>query len=274
MQYILVPIKQPSKAQNILNNAAVMAERLKMGVILYHALPLPTGFTHSNPLGGVYGSLELRKKQVSEALDGMIEQVPNRVDISFQSFISYGNIGYGMKQIENQNDIGLVLMMSEGAHGIIESLSGTNAYDVVKSVQSPAIILPPNADISKMKTIALAGDYAEVTDPIVFEKLIEINSAFFAHMEIVHIHGDDFLEDDEIDIARGLERYFKNVPHTFHFCQDENVKEGLLAFCHENEVDLLAMIPRQHSLLERLTQHSETKKMIKDIPVPLLVLQD
>ncbi len=274
MQHILVPIKQPSKAQNILDNAAVMAQRLKMGVIVYHALPLPTGFTHSNPLEGVYGSLELRKKQVREELDRMIDQVPNQFDVSFESFISYGNIGYAMKQIESQNDIGLVLMASKGANGIIESICGTNAYDVVKSVDSPVIILPPNTDISKMKTIALAGDYAEITDPEVFEKLIEINSAFFAHMEIIHIHGDNFLEDDEIEVARGLERYFKNVPHTFHFYQYDNVKEGLLAFCYENEVDLLAMIPRQHSLLERLTQHSETKNMIQDIPVPILVLQD
>ncbi|GAB5522363.1 MAG: hypothetical protein Roseis2KO_02350 [Roseivirga sp.] len=274
MQYILVPVKHPSKSQNTLKNAFVMAERLKMGVIVYHTMPLPTGFTHGSPLGGVYGSLEQRKKQVREELDRMIEQVPNSADIAFETMISYGNISYGIKQIESQNDIGLILMVSEGANGIMKSLWGTHASDVVKSVDSPVIILPPNTDISKMKTIALAGDYAEVTDPAVFEKLIEINSAFFAHMEIIHIHGDDFLEDDEIEVARGLERYFKNVPHTFHFYQYNNVKEGLLAFCHENEVDLLAMIPRQHSLLERLTQHSQTKKMIHDIPVPILVLQD
>jgi nucleotide-binding universal stress UspA family protein len=257
-----------------MKNACTMASRLGMNIILYHALPLPTGFAQGSPVGGMYDALDKNKRQIEEGLRELIKKVNKDDQISFQIVITYGPVSRGLKELEQHNDVGLVLMTSRGANGFLESLAGSNAYHVVKEMDCPVIVLPEKSNIAAMKTIALAGDYSEPTAPELLEKLIEINRAFFAHLEIIHIHDESGMDNDEIDIARNLQKYLKDVPHSFHFKQYDDVKEGLLEFCKESKVDLLAMIPRQHSLLERLSYSSKTKKMVEDIPVPLMVLQD
>jgi nucleotide-binding universal stress UspA family protein len=77
---------------------------------------------------------------------------------------------------------------------------------------------------------------------------------------------------DKIDIARSLDRYLKHINHSFHFRKFDDVEEGLLDFAKELNIQLIAMISKRHSLFERLRHRSQTKRMIMDIPIPIMVL--
>lgn len=274
MKQLLVPVDYPKQAKNTIRNASVMAKKLDMGLILYHAMPLPAGFASGSPIGTMYGELETRKDHVHKELLGTLKEVTDIEELSYQTMVTYGNMARGIKQIEKYNELGLVLMYSKGPNGFIESMAGSNAYNVIQEMDCPVMVLPQDADISKMKSIALAGDYVQVIEPQLLQGLIDISKSFFAHIEVIHVQEKEALEDEQIDIGRSMDRYLKEVPHTFHFKTYDNVKEGLLAFCYRREVDLLALIPRQHSVLDRILHTSKTKELVHEIPMPLLVLQD
>lgn len=275
MKQIIVPIDFSENSKNALKNAIIMARKLDMGLLLMHALQLPAGFTHAGMQAGNYKSLQLERDCTHKKLKRLMKDVAKgRKGINFQSIVTFGHLSHGLKYIEKYNEVAMVVMSSSGKNGYISAITGTNSYDVTKSLNCPVIVLPQNANIGKMKSIALAGDYFKVVDPHSLEQLIDIARHFFAHVEVIHVQEDDTLEDDQIDIGRGITRYLKDIPHTFHFRTYQSVSDGLVDFCQERNVDLLALIPHQKSVLDRLLKKSTTKALVQEVPMPLLVLQE
>ncbi len=274
MKNILVPVDFSEHSTTALRNALSMAEKLKMNLILMHSLQLPIGFTNSAVVGGHYDHLHVQRESAQNRLEKMIEGIAASDGVTCTTRVTYGNLAHAVNKAVKENEVGLVIMASSGKNGFLDNLTGSNSYNIVKEIDCPMIVLPENADILTMKHIALAGDYAKAYEPAVFEELVDIAKNFFAHIHVIHVDKDPTLEDAEIDIAKSLHLYLKDVPHSFHFKTYEDIEDGLVQFCLDNEVDLLAMIPRQHSLLDWFMESSVSKQMLNDIPLPLMMLQD
>ncbi|OEK02922.1 hypothetical protein BFP97_15930 [Roseivirga sp. 4D4] len=274
MKNIVVPIDFTKQSVTALENAIHMAERLEMGIILMHSLELPAGFSTSPVVGANYQNLHVQRDAAQERLHDLIKEVAIDSNMNCTTKVTYGNLSHAIKRITEEHEIGLVVMASSGKSGFLENLTGSQSYNVAKHVDCPVVVLPEEAKIMSMKHIALAGDYSEAYDPSVFEQLINIAKHFFSHIHVVHVADEAALEDEQIDIAKSLHLYLKDVSHSFHFKSYDQVKDGLIDFCVQNQVDLLAMVPRQHGLLDWFMQSSTTKELIEDMPLPLMMLQD
>ncbi|MCQ6961513.1 universal stress protein, partial [Mucilaginibacter aquariorum] len=51
----------------------------------------------------------------------------------------------------------------------------------------------------------------------------------------------------------------------------EDVHQGLQHYCKQNGVDMLAMTHGEHSFIARLFGHSETRAMLADQSLPVMV---
>jgi hypothetical protein len=67
-----------------------------------------------------------------------------------------------------------------------------------------------------------------------------------------------------------LDELFYDIPHTFHSLKGTEVEAEVEHFIQTNAIDMLAMVPRKHNLLERLFLQRMTKKMTLHTKVPLL----
>jgi nucleotide-binding universal stress UspA family protein len=274
MRKILVPLDFSNCSKTALMNAIKMAERMQMELLLYHSVVVPVGFAEGAPVGGIDMGFEEMEEQCRKDLKALIAEFPLLEKIPHREVLQYGSLSESVNELIEKEDIALIVMGTHGATGLGGALLGSNAYHVMKHVDLPVIALPEGADISKMKHIALAGDYLSLPRPELLHIVIDIAKAFFAQIHIIHIDKGHVVVKDQIDIARSLERYLKNTNHSFHFRVFEDVDEGLIEFSKEMNIDLLAMVAKQHSFFDRLRKGSHTKKMMLEIPMPLMVLHD
>ena len=274
MKKILVPIDFSSCSKNALSNAVQIAERMNMGVILYHSVIVPMGLAEGMPAGNVGYDFEELESSSRSNLKQLAAEVSGLSKISSKDIIQYGTLHDGINDLIEQENIALVIMGTHGASGLAKALIGSNAYHVIKHVNVPVIALPVDSDISRMKHIALAGDYRNVPAHDSIHLVADIVKAFLGQLHIIHIDKGEVLAKEQIDIARSMHKYLNHINHSFHFRKFDDVEEGLLDFAKEMKIEMIAMISKHHSFLERLRNSSHTKKMILDIPMPVMVIQE
>jgi nucleotide-binding universal stress UspA family protein len=274
MKKILVPIDFSDCSKTALKNAIRIAERMHMELLLYHSVVVPVGFAEGAPVGGMDMGFEEMEEQCKKDMSALVKDYPLLEKIPYQVIIQYGSLQESINDLTKEHDVALVVMGTHGASGLSGALLGSNAYHVMKHVELPVIALPEGADISKMKHIALAGDYLSTPNSGLIQMVVDIAKAFFAQIHIIHIDKGNVVVKDQIDIARAMERYLKNTNHSFHFRNFEDVEEGLLEFAREMNIELLVMVAKSHSFFDKLRKGSHTKKMILDIPMPLMVLHE
>lgn len=274
MKKILVPIDFSSCSKNALSNAVQIAERMKMGVILYHSVIVPVGLGEGMPAGNIGYDFEELETSSRARMEQLASELPELSKVSHQNIIQYGALHDSINELSQREEIALVVMGTHGASGLAKSLLGSNAYRVIKHVSMPVIALPENANIGRMKHLALAGDYLNIPDHDSIQLITDLVRAFMAHLHIIHIDKSDVLEKEQIDIARRMDKYLKHIKHSFSFRKFDDVEKGILEFAKEEKIDLVAMLSKQHSFLERLRHGSHTKKMILDIPMPIMVVHE
>jgi hypothetical protein len=64
----------------------------------------------------------------------------------------------------------------------------------------------------------------------------------------------------------------KKMDTEFEFPKGSSVSGALETFAEEHTIDMMAMIPHRHNLLERFFVESTTNKMIFHTHIPLLIL--
>ena len=198
----------------------------------------------------------------------------NPPTVGHKKMIQYGTLHENINELMQTENLALVVMGTHGATGLAKNLIGSNALHVMKHVNLPIIALPEKDDIGSMSHIALAGDYINVPEASTIQLVADLAKAFYAQLHIIHIDKGDVVVKDQIEIARRMDKYLKRINHSFHFRKFDDVEEGLLTFAKELNIELIAMISKQHNFLDRLRHTSHTKKMILDIPMPLMVLHE
>lgn len=274
MKKLLVPIDFSSCSKNALSNAIQIADRMQMEILLFHSVIVPIGLAEGIPAGNIGYDFEELEASSRQRIVTLIEGMPELSKVSHRSIIQYGSLHESINELSKDEDIALIVMGTHGASGIAKSLIGSNAYHVIKNIKVPVIALPEDANIGRMKHIALAGDYRNVPEHDSIHLIADIVKAFMAQLHVIHIDQGDVLVKEQIDIARSMDKYLKHINHSFHFRKAEDVEEGLLEFASEANIELVAMISKHHSFLERLRHGSHTKKMVLDIPMPLMIIQE
>ena len=274
MKKIVVPIDFSECSKNALANAIKIAERMKMELVLYHAVVIPVGFAEGAPVGAMDYGFEDIEKQARKDLNELVKEFPMMNKIIHQTCIQYGPLHEGINELNEDGSVALVVMGTHGASGFAKALLGSNAYNVIKHVACPVITLPEDADITKMTHIGIAGDFISVPNPDLILVVIDLARAFYAQIHVVHIDKGEVEVKNQIDVARRMEKYLKNTNHTFHFRKFEDVEEGLQVTSKELGIQLLTMIAKHHGFFDKLRHSSHTKKMVLDIPIPLMVLHE
>ena len=274
MKKIIVPIDFSECSKNALRNAIKIAERMHMELIMYHSVLVPVGFAEGAPVGAVGYDFEELEGDSRKQLYKLAAEFPLLKKIPHRKMIQYGTLHENINELMQTENLALVVMGTHGATGLAKNLIGSNALHVMKHVNLPIIALPEKDDIGSMSHIALAGDYINVPEASTIQLVADLAKAFYAQLHIIHIDKGDVVVKDQIEIARRMDKYLKRINHSFHFRKFDDVEEGLLTFAKELNIELIAMISKQHNFLDRLRHTSHTKKMILDIPMPLMVLHE
>lgn len=151
-------------------------------------------------------------------------------------------------------------------------LFGSNTLKMAQQNICPVMIIPPDAKFSGIKNIALASDFkdVDVTTPVLAIKtVLEI---FNASLHIVNVDSEHYVTLTEEYLAERtkMQKLFAEFKPEFYFIGMSDFHEAIQQFSKDRNIDLLVIIPKNHSFINNLFSTSNTKKLAFNTSVPLL----
>ena len=274
MKTILIPTDFSDDAKNALLYSLPLAREWEADILLLHVYPPPTGpdvawvYVESEREQWERGARD-QMKQLTEMVHTKEPGLPVRFEIR------QGPLVNEILTLVSEQDIGLIVMGTEGAKGLEKLLVGTRTAGVVSNAKCPVLVVPETYQGFQIEKIVFASDYQE-EDLEVLKELAWLAEKFEAKIIILHV-APEILSYEEQKfswykelIEEGLG--YKNIE--FELVKHYDVQEGIRDYIRFNKIDLLSMTMKKRNILERILRRSDTKEMTYQTAIPLLAFHE
>lgn len=273
MKKILVPTDFSKLSVNALNYAAQLAKRTDAELMLLNVYSVPL-FTEDPTLVSTEQYLEDGVLAGLEKLKQSLEEHDPELNISYAA-----KVGMPVTEISNyakDEHVDLIVLGSQGIGYIQERILGSTTSSLIRNVEMPVMVIGKEVRFKEPKKIVLAVDFAETDDQVVLAPLKKLAAKFQSHICILNIFTEANVIPSFGEIAEGfrLEKALKHTHHTFFEVEHPDVVLGINEFVKKNDINLVTIISRKHSLIGRLFREPLTKVMTFHSHVPLLVLHE
>lgn len=275
MKTILLSTDFSEAARNASVYAVEFAKAIQARILLYHAYHIPyvaatdmPNFVLVEPIDPV-----ALKQQSLSRLKKEADVLTNNSAVQIDYITTEGFAVDEILALEKKENPDFIILGVEARGAISEFLLGSVATDIIRKAKTAVIVVPETARFKKITRIALASDYTLETGTTVLKPLKELAKIFNAKLYILNIiEEEEALEVNKAIVGRNMGNYFSDVPHSFHFPEDNNFVHGLNEFIRKHDVDLVVLVPHKHKLLDRIFNEGHTKKFAFQTPVPMLSL--
>ncbi|WNJ20793.1 universal stress protein [Pontibacter sp. G13] len=274
---ILFPTDFSPSAHHAMKHAVRIAETWDAKLIMVHAY-------HYSAVGSFYVTPELihmvnnnRRDEAESAIQNYIETIKEetggKIDIAYQ--LVYGFPEDEILTIAKDQDADLIVMGTKGAGNLAEKWIGSITSRIIERSEVPVLAIPSETDVQSVKRIAYATNFEE-KDLRLPEFLLAVTEKYEATLTCIHINKEEQDEWNQLQLAMrkqmfGLENRAPKVE--FHILHNDNLQTGLEEYVEENEIDVLAVLSKQHGFWDRLFMRSDTRTLALSSKIPLLVLK-
>ncbi len=270
---ILVPIDFSDCSIKALEVAVQLAKKTNAKLIIMNACQKPVAYADASVIAYSRDLIREAEGKAKRAFENIEKTLPSLQDIEHTFSVKHAFPLDAINSLALLESVDLIVMGTTGAGRLKGILMGSNTYKVAKNVKCPVLAIPESAEPEKFfKNIVLAGDYRNTASKDTFEILIDLARISSAEIHVLHISETAEILPGETEEAQKLDRYFKNLRHSFHFKIDKHVDEGINEYIEENNIDLLTLVAKKHNLFDRIFKGSTTKKMAYHSKTPLLIL--
>lgn len=171
--------------------------------------------------------------------------------------------------------IDLVIMGMKGAGPVSQAFLGSTVSSVIESEKVPVLALPWGAALKPRPAFVFALDLAAIPDPAMLDWLRTWVQLFSADLKVLHIYQENDPQQEQqkaIVALEALDLQWYDINYEVHFLQRQDIALGIQEFLHDQQADLLALMPKHHTFLEILCQDTITGLMTEKAIIPLLTL--
>lgn len=177
-------------------------------------------------------------------------------------------LGLGIGDVMKKNNIDLIVM---GAHQD-ELLATNHVNEVIRNVKVPVLVMTQGTNLKKMTEIIYATDYNE-GDINAIGYTLKIAKAFGIELKIVHVTEIGKAEENGKDKSAFEDRLKKihasNI--SYQVVNGKDMETRLTRLVKTDHAGLLAMLHHRRSFLGRVITHSDTKQLLKEDKIPMLI---
>ncbi|MBB6239433.1 nucleotide-binding universal stress UspA family protein [Pedobacter sp. AK013] len=171
----------------------------------------------------------------------------------------------------NREEIGLIIIGSNGKRAKDESDIGSNAIKISKSSPVPVLVVPPKADYQSIRKAILACDFKKVKEVIPMHALKNILSKHALKLLVLNINSGGPINMQEEHI---LQEMLKDFSPAYHYANHPDTIKGIVKFAKSEEAQLIIALPKKYSFFENLLHESVSQKLTIKSHVPVLLLKD
>lgn len=276
MKKILFPTDFSEVANNAFIHALEFAKIVNGELLLLHTFELPvveSAFTPDNYYT-LFDSMQLAqydmfKGQIPKLRE--IAQKQHMENIRLNHKIMEGDLVYSIKKAIAEEHIDFVVMGTAGSTGWEAFLIGSNTGAVVTAVDVPVLSVPIDAEFTPIKTIGFTTRFRD-KDKKALRQVIKIAKKSNAVVKCLYVKTSKSDVTDET--INQWKNEFGNESIDFLIADSDNVKETILDFISNKNIDILAMITHKRNFFSELFQPSLTQKFSNISTVPVLALHE
>lgn len=263
MKDIIIPVDFSETSLNAVRYAAAMLSgKPDVHVILYNMFAAEEEAESS----GVY--LEnLRKEMLQKGVADNIECVK---ELGEDLIDSLGRLAY-------QKSAELIVM------GITDKedkkqLFGSTSNTIKMAEQNicPVMIIPPVSSYNGIRNIALASDFKDVESSTPILSIKAVLELFNANLHIVNVDSEHYvaLTDEYVSEKVKMQKLFNGFSPEFYFIGMNDFFDAIDQFTKDKSIDLMVIIPRNRSFMDRILGGSHTEKLAYQSSIPLLAAHE
>lgn len=168
--------------------------------------------------------------------------------------------------------VDLIIMGTMGDKTTDEAVTHTSK--LVLEANCPVISVPYGGEIRQPRQIALVMGKEEIEDKEILNMLLTVARTFDAKVHVLTIYKESvYAEEAIVDRTEHLLEYYLEHFYTEHsFTKNEDVEQGILDYINAKNVDLLAILPRNHSVTGTPSEGRLTKLLTLHSEIPVLAL--
>jgi nucleotide-binding universal stress UspA family protein len=269
MKTFLVPVDFSATSENAAAYAVDLTKDIPgVEIILYHVYSRISFATLTEKEEG-------SRKMISDAELNILK---NRLHPSENQKISIeseeGSFIDNIEKYVLSYHIDMVIMGITGSSRITQVFMGTNTLNVIRHINTPVMIIPPDAKFTGIKNILFVSDFKDVARTTPFVSLKKVLDFFKPSLKILNVDSDHYIElTDEFKIERDeMEEKLSSYNPEFSFLRAYDFLEGINRFAEAKEIDAIITVPKKHGFISQLFKTSHTKKLAYHSHVPTIAI--
>ena len=211
--------------------------------------------------------------------DGQFEDVKESLAPSFRGTLEWvakkGTLTESIIDIQKTEAIDLVIMGTSGIGDKTDEAVTNTAKLVVEADNCPVLVIPRDTEEFKIDKIALVLGKEKIEDRSVLETLLRIARRFNAKVVVLTIQNEEgvygYSENDESN-ENLLEYYLEGFYSHHAFIENQDIIKGIADYTEKNTVDMVVILPRNHSPGSEPSEGRLTKELTMHSRVPILAI--
>jgi len=275
MKKFLFPTDFSANAKHALEYGYSLARQVKADIIICNAVTEPAELPQAGFVGWPVEESELLLLDSKNQLKLLKKQLEEKEQtLTYNPTVTCENQnGTVVDMVDNlskQYDIGLVIIGTHDHNGLSAFLMGNHSRELIDEVNRPLLLIPPAAEIKPIKKIAFATDLTNIEEDLeCIYQLITLARPLNAEILIMNVFNED--RHDPKQMMDELSNK-ANYPQIYYrLVKAYRPEAGLDWLCEHGLIDMVAMVHRNHNLIDSLISGSQTQKMAGHTVIPLLV---
>ncbi len=272
MKKIIVPVDFSKTA----NNAAVFAGNLanfyNADVWLYHSYELPVSIGEFT-----YPLFDVAEMQVAamHELEMLAENTQQHIrsNVVFNLKAEMGLIVDGLASFCEAIKPDLVIMGLTGKDALTKLVVGSNTIKAIHEIKYPILVIPPMAEFIPVRKIGFACDYKQVKETTPLSLLKKIVTDFNAELHILNIDFENRnFSPEEVHESFLLDDMLEGMKANYHSIEAEDISTGINWFADKEKLDWVVVVPKKHTLVQKIFSRSQSNQLIYHTHVPVLCI--
>lgn len=269
MKTIIIATDFSNAAINAANYGVKLAEALDAEILLvniFEVLPNYGEFT-----------FDVNVDNLTKEVDIEIEQLKNELSknttVNIKTSIRLGVFVNELTTLCNETNPYFVILGSQGKTAAERFFLGSHVLKAIHSISFPILAIPPKVIFKEIYRIGIAYDFDTEIDQVLIEQIKRTAGDFNAGIHILNFENKNAFDAEYVLKSNNLERSLKPFEIKYHFVASDTINKSIIDFVDNNYINLLVIMPKEHSFIEKIFTSSHSKELVLHSHVPILSLR-
>lgn len=268
MKTIIAGTDFSSSSENACKYAAFLAQKLHCKLMVFNLFQAPV--LHSN--SGLYGISFVSVKKTSEKNTADVAKRLSKEfpSLKIETLSTTGGFEEQLEGIIARHQIAAVLMGLETKDKISKFIWGTHGISIAGKIKAPVILVPQKYKDHHLETILVAVDNCDKLKGTSLKEIEVLVKSMRIQVKLLHVRTPD----EVVNPAKSLSVMVNKQKLEVKVQKSKSIEDGIRFFCRDNEIDMVAIISRKHSVFYNLFKEAITKRVAFSAKVPIMAIHE